>query len=218
MPEFTPWDVIHDLLIATGSTILLSLVAFIGGSTAAIIVVLARTSRSKPLRIAAALYIDLIQGTPPLMQLFLLFFGLGIAGLDVPAWAAAALGLILWASAFLGEIWRGCIESVSKGQWEASESLGMRYLEQVRYVILPQALRVAIAPTVGFSVQLIKATAATSIIGFVELSRAGAVIANATLRPLEVYGVVALIYFCLCWPLSRGSRAMEERLRVDYHS
>ena len=134
-------------------------------------------------------YIELFQGTPLLMQLFLAFFGLGLFGIDVPAWLAAGVALILWTAAFLAEIWRGCVEAIAKGQWEASASLGMGYLQQMRYVILPQALRIAIPPTVGFSVQVVKGTALTSIIGFVELSKAGTVVTNATFQPFTVYGL-----------------------------
>ena len=152
------------------------------------------------------------------MQLFLAFFGLGLFGINVPAWLAAGLALILWSAAFLGEIWRGCVESVARGQWEASASLGMSHFEQMRHVILPQAVKIAIAPTVGFSVQVIKGTALTSIIGFVELTKAGTIVTNATFEPFTVYGVVALIYFALCFPLSFGSQLIERRLNVAHRS
>ncbi|MGO7544030.1 ABC transporter permease subunit, partial [Rhizobium ruizarguesonis] len=99
----------------------------------------------------------------------------------------------LWSAAFLAEIWRGCVAAVVRGQWEASAHLGMGLLQQMRSVILPQALRVAIPPTVGFSVQIGKGTALTSIIGFVELSKAGTVVTNVTFQPFTVYGLVALI-------------------------
>ncbi|MEI7431180.1 MAG: amino acid ABC transporter permease, partial [Betaproteobacteria bacterium] len=115
----------------------------------------------------------------------------------------------LFTSAYLGEIWRGCVESVSKGQWEASASLALSHFEQMRYVILPQALKIAIAPTVGFSVQVVKGTAVTSIIGFVELTKTGSMLANATFKPFLVFGLVALGYFALCYPLSAFSRRLE---------
>ena len=101
-----------------------------------------------------------------------------------------------------------------KGQWEASSSLALSYIEQMRYVILPQASRIAIAPTVGFSVQVIKGTALASIIGFVELTKAGTMLNNATFRPFLVYSLVALIYFCLCFPLSWWAKKIEGRLNV----
>jgi len=124
------------------------------------------------------------------------------------------MALTFWTSAFLAEIWRGCVESIPRGQWEASSSLALNYIEQMRYVILPQASRIAIAPTVGFSVQVVKGTALASIIGFVELTKAGTMLNNATFRPFVVYSLVALIYFCLCFPLSWCAKKIESRLNV----
>lgn len=218
MIEFSTWDILRNLLLATRWTVLLSLVSFVGGGMVALLLLFMRISRKKSMRTFARYYVELFQGTPLLMQLFIAFFGLGLFGIDVPAWLAAGLTLILWAAAFLTEIWRGCVESVAKGQWEASASLAMGRLQQMRYVILPQAMRVAIPPTVGFFVQVIKGTAVTSIIGFVELSKAGTVVTNATFQPFTVYGLVALIYFALCWPLSKSSQILERKLNVAHRN
>lgn len=218
MIEFSTWDILRNLLLATRWTVLLSLVSFAGGGLVALLLLFMRISRKKSMRVFARYYVELFQGTPLLMQLFITFFGLGLFGIDVPAWLAAGLTLILWAAAFLTEIWRGCVESVAKGQWEASASLAMGRLQQMRYVILPQAMRVAIPPTVGFFVQVIKGTAVTSIIGFVELSKAGTVVTNATFQPFTVYGLVALIYFALCWPLSKSSQILERKLNVAHRN
>ncbi|WP_418136971.1 amino acid ABC transporter permease [Agrobacterium sp. El2ro-1b] len=218
MIEFSTWDILRNLLLATRWTVLLSLVSFAGGGLVALLLLFMRISRKKSMRVFARYYVELFQGTPLLMQLFIAFFGLGLVGIDVPAWLAAGLTLILWAAAFLTEIWRGCVESVAKGQWEASASLAMGRLQQMRYVILPQAMRVAVPPTVGFFVQVIKGTAVTSIIGFVELSKAGTVVTNATFQPFTVYGLVALIYFALCWPLSKSSQILERKLNVAHRN
>lgn len=214
MIQFTFWDILRNLLLATQWTIILSIVAFVGGGLLGVVILLLRTNRFKPAQLFAKGFIELIQGTPLLLQLFLVFFGLALFGFNVPAWLAAGAGLILWTAAFLAEIWRGCVEAIAKGQWEASASLGMRYLEQMRYVILPQALRIAIPPSVGFLVQVIKGTALTSIIGFVELTKAGTAVANATYAPFTVFGLVGLIYFILCWPLSKGCQALERRINA----
>ncbi|MBB3769622.1 polar amino acid transport system permease protein [Angulomicrobium tetraedrale] len=218
MSDFTTWDILRNLLLAARWTVLLSLVSFIGGSLVGMALLFARIGKSRGGRGFVRAYVEIFQGTPLLMQLFLTFFGLGLFGIDVPAWLAAGLALILWSAAFLTEIWRGCVESVAKGQWEASSSLGMGYLQQMRWVILPQALRVAVPPTVGFSVQVVKGTALTSIIGFVELSKAGTMVTNATFEPFTVYGFVALIYFCLCWPLSKSSQILERKLNVAHRN
>lgn len=216
MIEFSNWDIIRNLLIATQWTVVLSLVSFVGGSIVGVLVLFGRISTAKWLRVLATGYVEVFQGTPLLMQLFLTFFGLALFGINVPAWLAAGMTLILWTAAFLAEIWRGCVEAIAKGQWEASASLGMGRLQQMGYVILPQALKIAVPPTVGFSVQVVKGTSLTSIIGFVELSKAGTVVTNATFMPFTVYGYVALIYFALCFPLSRSSQYLEKKLNVAH--
>lgn len=218
MTEFTLWDIARNLLLATRWTIVLSLAAFLFGGIVGLMILFLRISRARGARLVARGYIELFQGTPLLMQLFLAFFGLALFGINVPAWLAAGLALTLWSAAFLAEIWRGCVESIAKGQWEASASLGMTRLEQMRHVILPQAMTVAVPPTVGFSVQIVKGTALTSIIGFVELTRAGTIVTNATFQPFLVYGLVALIYFALCWPLSKSSQMLERKLNVAHRN
>ncbi|KZC97686.1 amino acid ABC transporter permease [Oceanibaculum pacificum] len=216
MMEFTTWDILRNLLLAARWTVLLSLVSFVGGAIVGLAVLFVRIGHRRWARRCAEGYVELFQGTPLLMQLFLAFFGLGLLGFDVPAWLAAGLALILWSAAFLAEIWRGCVEAIQRGQWEASASLGMGYLQQMRWVILPQALRIAVPPTVGFSMQVVKGTALTSIIGFVELSKAGTMVTNATFQPFTVYGLVALIYFVLCWPLSKSSQILERKLNAPH--
>lgn len=215
MMQLTDWDILRNLLLAARWTILLSLIAFAGGAIVGLLLTFMRISRRKSLLWITRIYVEVFQGTPLLMQLFIAFFGLGLLGIDVSAWTAAALALTLFSSAFLSDIWRGCVESLPKGQWEASRCLGLNYLQTMRYVILPQALKIAIAPTVGFSVQIVKGTALASIIGFVELTKAGTMLNNATFEPFKVFALVALIYFLLCYPLSRASQYLEEKLNVS---
>jgi polar amino acid transport system permease protein len=216
--EFTFWDILRNLLLAARWTVLLSAVAFVCGGSVGVLLMMARISSRKYLRMGARLYIELFQGTPLLMQLFLVFFGLPLIGIDVQPWMAAGLGLTLSASAYLGEIWRGCVEAIPLGQWDAGAALGLHFGRQMQLVILPQALRIAVAPTVGFLVQLVKSTALTSIIGFNELLQTSNIINNATFAPFTVYGVVALIYFALCFPLTSLSRWLERRLQSGLSS
>lgn len=211
MIEFTFWDIVRNLLFATRWTIALSTVAFVGGGVVGFCIMLLRVSKRKWARGFAAGYIGLFQGTPLLLQLFVVFFGLPMLGLRIEPWAAAALGLTLFASAFLGEIWRGGVEAVPGSQWDAAAALGLRGLQQLRLVVLPQAFAFTRAPTVGFLVQLIKATAVTSIIGFEELLRVSNTINNATFEPFKVYGLVAVIFFALCYPLTWYARVLEKR-------
>jgi polar amino acid transport system permease protein len=202
------------IILAVRWTIALSLVAFVGGALGGLLIALARVADARPLRYAALGFIRLFQGTPLLMQLFLVYFGLSIFGVGINPWIAAAIALTLHASAFLGEIWRGCIQAVPPGQSEAAWALGLGYRDRMRSIVLPQAARIAVAPTVGFSVQLIKGTSLASIIGFVELTRSGQIINNATFAPFYVFGLVAVMYFVLCWPLSLLARRMEQRFAL----
>ena len=212
MVDFTYWDILRNLLLAARWTVALSLIAFIGGGVVALALLVARIAKLPGAQHGVAAYVQVFQGTPLLMQLFLSYFGLALAGINVSAWVAAAVALTLYTSAFLTEIWRGCVNAIGKGQWEASASLGLSLPEQLRWVIGPQALRIALAPTVGFLVQVIKGTALASVIGFIELTKAGSMITNATFRPFTVYAFVALLYFLLCWPISAWSRKLERQM------
>jgi len=211
MRAFGPNEILY-ILLAVRWTLLLSLAAFAGGAVGGVLVALARTGGIRWLRLAATGYIKVFQGTPLLMQLFLAFFVPGLFGWSVDPWAAAMLGLSLHASAFLGEIWRGAIESVPVGQWEGADALGLRYGAKMALIVAPQAVPIAIPPTIGFLVQLVKGTSLASIIGFVELTRAAQIINNATFQPFKIFGLVALVYFLICWPLSAYSRRMERKL------
>ena len=209
--DFTLWDIARNLLLAARWTLLLSAIAFTGGAIIGLVLLIARTGGAKWLGRAVMLYVELFQSTPLLMQLFLVYFGLPLLGLDVSAWLAAALCLSLYASAFLTEIWRGAVEAVPRGQWDGSASLGLHYIQQLRLVVLPQAARLSIPPTTGFLVQLVKSTALASIVGYRELTKTAQILTNATFQPFLIYGLVALIYFLICYPLTRWSRQLEQR-------
>jgi len=211
MRDFGATD-IWFIVLAVRWTLALAAIAFIGGAVGGLLVALARTSGRVGLARAATVFIQVFQGTPLLMQLFLVFFGAPVLGLEISAWTAASIALTLNTSAFLGEIWRGCIQAVPAGQWEAAEALGLRWHRRMRLVILPQALRIALPPTVGYLVQVLKGTSLAAIIGFTEITRAGQIINNVTFEPMLSFGVVALLYFFLCWPLSLLARNMERRL------
>jgi polar amino acid transport system permease protein len=209
----------HDILFLLQSarwTLLLSAIAFLGGGLGGLVVMLLRVSPSMWLRTIAKAYIELFQGTPLLMQLFVCFFLMTLVGVELSATVSAAIALTLNASAFSAEIWRGSMEAIPRAQWEAAASIGMSRMEQVRYIIAPQALRIAIAPTVGLMVQIVKGTALTALIGFSELTRAGQLVSNTTYQPLAAYGTAALIYLGICFPLSALSQYLERRLHVGH--
>jgi polar amino acid transport system permease protein len=212
--EFSLWDIVSNLLLAARWTLLLSLIAFVGGGLVGLALLVARTLPLKSLQWGVAAYVQVFQGTPLLMQLFLAYFGMAMLGVETSAWTSAAVALTLYSSAFLVEIWHGCVRSVPKGQWEAAQSLALSFTEQLRYIVFPQAARIAIAPTVGFLVQVVKGTALASVIGFVELTKAGTMITNATFKPFLVYACVAVLYFIICYPISLYARSLEGKQYV----
>lgn len=216
MVDFSLWDILRNLLLAARWTVALSLIAFVGGGLVGLLLLVLRLRGSRAVQVAVSGYVQLFQGTPLLMQLFLAYFGMALLGVPTSAWTAAAVALTLYTSAFLAEIWRGCVAAVPRGQWEAARSLALTFREQLRHVILPQALRIAVPPTVGFLVQVVKGTALASVIGFVELTKAGTMITNATLKPFVVYSCVALMYFALCYPVSLFARGLERKLHVAH--
>ncbi len=215
MVEFSVWVIFRNLLLAARWTVVLSLIAFIGGGRVALLLLVARLSKVKGVGHFVAGYVQLFQGTPLLMQLFLAYFGLALFGVRTSAWVEASMALILYTSAYLTEIWRGCVASIPKGQWEAGQSLAMSFREQLQYIVLPQAIKIAIPPTVGFLVQVVKGTALASVIGFIELTKAGTMITNATFKPFVVYSCVALMYFALCFPISLYAKILERKINAS---
>ncbi|MEM7406033.1 MAG: amino acid ABC transporter permease [Pseudomonadota bacterium] len=209
--------VVFQLLAATQYTLYLSLIAFVGGGITAALLTLARIAPARSVRALSAAYIWLFQSVPLLMLLFLL--GLGIPRLfstDIDPWWAAGIALTLFTSAYLGEVWRGAVEAVPMGQWEAARALGLGFMRTFRVVVLPQAVRLALAPTVGFMVQIIKGTSLAYIIGFHDLMNIGKRWANAPVdgtEPFIIFPLMAFIYFAICFPLSRLAIWLERRGR-----
>lgn len=203
----------HFVLTGAGWTVVLSLLGFVGGTLLGLPVAISRASKVKAIRVLSGLYVNLVQGIPLPVVMFIVYFGISIAGYNLPALVAAGIAMTLYSSAFLGEIWRGCIESVPGTQWEASESLAFNKLQTLSYIILPQAFRVAIPPTVGFLVQIIKNSSYAVVIGFFDLTYSARVINNSTFKPFAVFTVAALIYFAMCYPLSILSYRLERKLK-----
>ena len=210
--------VLFQLLEATQFTIYLSLIAFMGGGILALVLAFMATIHNRVSNIASKTYIWFFQSTPLLMLLFL--FGLGIPrllGVNVNIWLAASFALVLYSSAYIGEVWRGSIESIPKSQWEAGEALGLSFFPILFLIILPQAIRIAIAPTVGFMVQIVKGTSLAYIIGFHDLMSIGKRWANAPVtgtEPYVIFPLMALIYFSLCFPLSQLSQWLERKTKM----
>lgn len=208
--------VLFQLIHATQFTIYLSLIAFVFGGLIGACIALCRILPSKLARSFAVSFIWFFQSTPLLMLLFI--FGLGVPRLldiDVNPWTAAIVALTIYASAYFADVWRGALESIPVGQWEGGYALGMSFPLVLGKVVLPQAIKIAIAPTIGLMVQIIKGTSLAYIIGFHDLMAIGKRWANAPVEgtePFVIFPLMALIYFCLCFPLSLWSRRLERRL------
>ncbi|WP_213956212.1 MULTISPECIES: amino acid ABC transporter permease [unclassified Variovorax] len=213
---FGSFSLTHLLYLFTsiGWTLVLSALAFALGAVGGFGVMLARISPRPWLRWLAVAYIECIQGIPLLILLFIVYFGLSVYGFQLPSLVAAGLAMMVYVSAYLGDIWRGCVEAMPKPQWEAAECLAFSRWQTLRLVIIPQAVRLSLPPTVGFLVQIIKMTSLASVIGFVELTRAGQIINNSIFQPFLIFSIVGAFYFALCYPLSRWSEAMEKKLNV----
>ncbi|HEY9641602.1 MAG TPA: amino acid ABC transporter permease [Coleofasciculaceae cyanobacterium] len=215
MQDFTLTQIFTNLLLATRWTIVLSAIAFIGGGIFGFLIMLLRISPNRYNRAVSTLFAEFFQGTPLLMQLFLTFFGLSVLlKINLSPWVAAAIALTTYSSAFLSDIWRGSVEAIPKGQWEAGTALGLTYFKQLKRIILPQAVKMSIPPTVGFAVQVVKGTSLASVIGFVELTRSATAISNVTFQPFLVFSIAAIIYFCLCFPLSLLSKRLEQQFAL----
>ncbi|WP_157069873.1 amino acid ABC transporter permease [Aureimonas frigidaquae] len=200
------------LIQGAGWTIVLSLLGFVGGTIVGLPVALGRSSRNRWLSRGMSLYVQLIQGIPLPVIMFVVYFGLSIYGYSLSALVSAGIAMTLYSSAYLGEIWKGCILAVPRTQWEAGECLALTGTQRFVYVILPQALRIAVPPTVGFLVQIVKNTSYSVVIGFFDLTYSAKILNNATLEPFVVFTFAALLYFAVCYPLSVYARRFERRL------
>jgi polar amino acid transport system permease protein len=206
------FDQLLFILQGAGWTLVLSLLGFVGGAVLGLPAAVARTSRNTMLRMAVAGYINLVQGIPLPIIMFLAYFGISIAGFNLPALVAAAIAMTAYSSAYLAEIWRGSIESVPKAQWEAAECLALTPFQRLVDVILPQAVRISIPPTIGFLVQIVKNTSYAVVIGFADLTYSARLINNTTFKPFTVFTIAAVLYFAICFPLSRFSKRLERKL------
>ncbi|HTZ35544.1 MAG TPA: amino acid ABC transporter permease [Stellaceae bacterium] len=199
-------------------TLELSLGALVIGSVVGILLGAMRSSRRRPLRLAALVYIEALRSTPFVILLFLMYYAMPLAlNIDIPPFPAAISALSLHCSAYMAEVVRSGIESVAKGQWEAAAALGLGYRRIMRFVVLPQALPVMIPPTIGVYISTIKESSLASIVGFVELLGQGMAIreSNAGRGTADVLVAVAFGYFAICYSLSRLGRYIEGRSSRD---
>ncbi len=196
-------------------TLSVSALAVVMGFLIGSVVGLLRLSRVKPLKIIAGAYVEFIRGTPLLVQLAILYFGLPSIGIDLSAFAAAVIGLSVNSGAYVGEIVRAGIQSIDKGQMEAARSLGMSGHLAMIFVILPQAFRRIIPPLVNEFIILIKDSSLLSTIAITELMRAGQHIRARTYADFQIYTAIAVLYFIITFTLSNVLGVLERRLQVS---
>lgn len=192
-------------------TIPLSFIAFLLGLAIAVLTALARISTIKVFQVIARVYVSIIRGTPLLVQLFILFYGLPTIGVVIDPFPAAIIGFSLNVGAYASEVIRAAILSIPKGQWEAANTIGMSYAQSLRRVILPQAARVSIPPLSNTFISLIKDTSLASLILVTEMFRVAQQIAATNYEFLLLYGQAALIYWLVCFLLSLGQGRLEHR-------
>lgn len=201
-----------QLLVATGGTLKMTALAYALAVVVGLVIALARTSRRRSVSIAAAWYVELIRGTPALTQLFLLYFGLASAGIILPAFAAAVVGLGLNYSAYMSEVYRAGIAAVHRGQREAALAIGMTNALAMRSIILPQAVRVIIPPMANYAVSLLKDTSVASLISAPELMLRARDLSSEYFMPMELYVLAGAMYLVMAYPLAKGVRYLESRM------
>ncbi len=195
-------------------TLLYTVLGFAGAAVFGLLLALLRLSKGRILRVPAALYTEIFKNIPLLAIIFIIYFGLASIGIKLGAIQAGSLSLILFYAAYLSETFRAAIAGVHAGQQEAAEALGLGRISTFQLVIFPQALRLALPGTNTFLVDLLKSTSLLVTISAAELMSVGRLITSATFRALEVYLVIAAIYFCLCYPLSQGLLWLERKVRA----
>lgn len=199
------------ILYALRWTLTLTVIAFLGGGLTGVLLALLRISSKRVVRAATSFYMQVIQGLPLLVLLFICYYGPSLFGFQVDAITAAAVALTINSGAFLGAIWESVLRAIPKAQWESADSLALTPYQSLRFVIVPQAVKLAMPSTVGFLVQIVKQTSLASIIGFIEITRAGQLVSNATFEPLKAFLSVAALYFAVCFPLTQLSLWLERR-------
>ncbi len=195
-------------------TVAVAGLSLIAGTVIGFICGIMRAGRNKPARLIIGLWVDLIRGTPFLVQVFIIFFILPGIGIELEAFPAAVIALTNLTASFICEIVAGGILAVPKGQREAATSAGLSYYQQLRFIVLPQAMRTIMPPLVGQYVLLVKDSSVVSAIGVVDITRVGWLTVQRIPEGLMVFGLVGILYFAICYPLINLSGYLERRMTV----
>ncbi|PRI10376.1 amino acid ABC transporter permease [Leucobacter massiliensis] len=212
----SPIDGADLLLILQGAAVTLQICALsvLCGGALGLLFGLLATGPVRVLRWVSAVWVSAIRGVPVLLIIFFVYFGVPLLspGSNVPEYWAAVVALSVFASAYVSEIVRGSIQAIPRGQFEAAEALGLSYASRLRWVILPQAAKIIVPPGIGFLVILVKDSSLVAVIGLIELTRAGNIVASQTGKPILTYLIVGAVYFVICFTLSSLGRRYERRL------
>lgn len=182
------------------------------GTVIGIVLGFLRASKNPIIKYGILVYVEIFRDSPLLIQLFVIYYGLPILfNIDVPAIATAFIAITLYTSGYMAEVFKSSIEAINVAQWESASSLGLPFLYTARKVILPQAFRLAVPPSVGVLIMVIKDSSLASVIGFVELTRMANIVRAQTFTTFNVYAIAALLYFVVCYALSRMGRLLERR-------
>ena len=210
-----PIEILPFFLKGLWMTVAVSGISLVLGTLLGFGLGIVRASGNRWFKSLIGIYVDLIRGTPFVVQIFIVFFILPEWGIQLEAFPAAILSLTVMGAAFICEIVAGGIKAVERGQWEAAMSSGLTFFQQLRHVIVPQSLSTILPPLVGQYVLLIKDSSVVSVIGVVELTRVGWVTVVRIPEGLMVFSLVGILYFAISYPLIRLSNHLEERLAIQ---
>jgi His/Glu/Gln/Arg/opine family amino acid ABC transporter permease subunit len=203
------------LLKAAGTTLWLSWLALIVGAVGGSLVALLRISRFRALRLLALVYTELFRSIPILIVMFFCYYGVPLVlGIEISPFVAATVALALHAASTMSEVVRAGIESVGRGQWEASQAAGFSPVQVMRYIVAPQAIRVVLPPSVGVFITTLKESSLASIIGYIELTKTGLLIRDSTDGGFAPLLALAVLYFIINYAISLGGAALERRFHI----
>jgi len=209
------WIARWPLLYGLGTTVAVSLLAILGGTVLGTLLGLALTYGNRVVRLLARAYTDIVRGTPVLVLVLASFYILGTVGLDLSAFQAGVLALTLFCASHVGEITRGALQTLHKGQTEAAKAIGLTFGQTFRYVLGPQALRLALPPLVNTAAEMVKASTLLSVIGVAELLLRTQEVISRAFHSLEFYLLAGFLYFVVNYAIERLGRAVERRVSVQ---
>jgi polar amino acid transport system permease protein len=209
----TVWNNLGFLLSGLEMTLLLSAVTLVLAMIGGLLIASLDMSRWRALRIVGVSFGELVRNTPILVQLLWVYYVLPIVfGVGIDAITALIIGLSVYQAAFISEVYRAGIQAVPRGHREAAQVLGLTPAQSFARIVLPQAIRLTLPPLASNFVQLIKYSSLGAVISVSEITRRGMELSSSTFRPLEIFTFIALVYFCICWPLAMAIRLWERRL------